>query len=124
MRPVLATIGGAEMALRLSLGDLDEVARAEPDFSRIGRAFAAGEIRWPVVRAILSCALRDAPGALKRFVEERGVIEAHGLAARLFAAAMTDEDEEEAAPGKAPAGAATEAAAGPSGSGPISAPAA
>ena len=97
MRPVPVTVGGRELSLRLTLGDLDEIARAERDFMTIATGFTTGRIVWPVVRAILSCALRGQEGALAAFVQERGVQEAHALAGRLFMAALAPEDDEERA---------------------------
>lgn len=120
MRPVPVTVGGRELALRLTLGDLDEIARAERDFMTIATGFTTGRIVWPVVRAILSCAMRDAPGGLAAFVAERGVQEAHALAGRLFMAALSPEDDEPAGNGGAGA---EMAAAGGSGSPATSGPA-
>lgn len=120
MRPVAVTIGGRELSLRLTLGDLDEVARAEPDFMRIAEGFTAGRVLWPVDRAILSCAMRAHQGALAAFVAERGVQEAHGLAGRLFMAALAPEDEEPAGNGDAGPEAAAGDSRSPATSGPAS----
>jgi len=104
MRPVALTVGGEALSLTLDLSALDEVAGVERDFMKIAVGFTAGgTLDWRVTRAILSAALRPHKGALSRFVAERGALEAHEAAGRLFLAAMSP--EEEAEPGNGEAGA-------------------
>lgn len=121
MKPIVTHFRGERLSLRLGLGDLAEVAGVERDFLKIVNQFRRGEeMDWPVVEAILGGALRGREGLMKRLVEERGALEAHALAGRLFIGAMFAEDEEDAG-GNAEAGAGTKT--GDSPSPPSSAPA-
>lgn len=96
MTPVVIHFRGERRELVLRLGDHAEIAGVEPDFLRIVSMFQSGqEMRWPVIEAILACAMRPYRGLLAAFVEERGPVAAHALAGRVFTAALFPEREEE-----------------------------
>lgn len=94
MRPLVETIAGHEVELRLTIDALDEIAGVNPRFGEILLGFEVGAWDWREVTAILGAALRRS-GTAVRFsdlYDERGVKGCHDLAQRLFYASMPKPD--------------------------------
>lgn len=88
MRPVVDTIAGREVELRLTLDGLDQVAAVNPQFGEIAAAFETKVWDWREVKAILGVALRPHGMTMEHVYQDRGVEGCRALAARVFAAAM------------------------------------
>jgi len=91
MRPVVETIGGRAVELRLTIDALDQVAAVNPQFGEVLAAFEVGVWDWREVCAILGAALRPHNIPLSALYEDRGIEGCRALAHRVlpdFAAAV------------------------------------
>lgn len=95
MTPVVRTLGGREVEMRLPMDALDQIAKVNPQFGDIAYAFVTGLWRWEEVRIIVSAAIRPHGLSFEAVFDDLGSVDALAeLASEIWAAAMprTTED--------------------------------